>query len=160
RQASGGGRSVCARRPAAAIRRRGEGDGVSLAERRHQDRPSDRSVEVIMHGEERRSSGPYVFAGLFITALLHFGVIAVLWMQRARSESSPPLGPGQFIDAALVKFGRPRDLSFLPHKQGVKKTEGPLEAIKVATDANALPKPPKNDDPPEKIDPLKRTHAD
>ncbi len=110
----------------------------------------------------RRKRDPLLAViGLIITAALHVGVFGVMWVMRSDAEAKPNLGPGTFVDAQLVKFGKPRDLTFLPHKQGVVKKTGPLEGIKVAKDMNALPKLDKKDEtPPDKIDPLKKTHAE
>jgi TonB family protein len=96
---------------------------------------------------------------IVITAAVHLGVLAALLVGRVAHSSGPQLKPGTFVDAQLVRFGKPRDLSFLPHKQGVVKNKGPQEAIKVARDLSALPHldPQKK---PDEIDPLKKTHAD
>src|SRR6202000_2193718 len=67
--------------------------------------------------------------------------------------------PLTFVDASLVRFGKPRDLSFLPHKQGVIKNKGPAPEIKVAKDMNQLPRL-ERDKKPDEIDPLKKTHAE
>jgi hypothetical protein len=108
-----------------------------------------------------RPSGPFVVAGIVFTVLLHGGVLAVVYLGRARAATEAPPGPGTFVDAQLVKFGKPRDLSFLPHKTGHVKTVGPPVGLKVARDENALPKAPKPEDKQaEKIDPLKRTAAE
>jgi hypothetical protein len=94
--------------------------------------------------------------------VVHAGVLGGYYLTRAHAASAPPLGPGTFVDAQLVRFGRPRDLSFLPHKQGVVKTTAPPDAIKVARDLSALPRLDKDKEPPpqDRIDPLKKTHAE
>jgi hypothetical protein len=94
---------------------------------------------------------------IIITVVLHAGVFGGAWIARASSSHKPPLSQENFVDAQLVRFGKPRDLSFLPHKQGAQKDK-PAE-IKVARDINALPK---LDDKkkPEDVDPLKKTHAE
>jgi hypothetical protein len=98
------------------------------------------------------------FFGLVVTAGLHAGVFGGMWLLRTSAEAKPQL-PGTFVDAQLVRFGKPRDLKFLPHKQSEVKP--PPEAIKIAKSDQALPKPPeeKKEKPPE-VDPLKKTHAD
>jgi hypothetical protein len=108
---------------------------------------------------KRRGRDPLFIVGALVTVVVHAAVFGAFWLTRTRAEAAPSLAPGNFVDAQLVKFGRPRDLSFLPHKQGVVKTHGPEEGLKVARDLNALPKL-KDDKPPEVIDPLKKTHAD
>jgi hypothetical protein len=109
----------------------------------------------------KRKLDPLFFAGLVVTMLVHAGVLGGYYLTRAHAASTePPLGPGQFVDAQLVRFGRPRDLSFLPHKIGQVKTKGPAEGIKVAKDEKALPRLEPEKKPPDVIDPLKKTHAD
>ncbi len=113
--------------------------------------------------ENRRD--PLLLVGIIGTALLHAGIFSVLWIQRAHhsSDEKPQLGIGTFVDATLVKFGKPRDLSFLPHKEGVVKTVAPEPVIKIAKEATALPIPPDQREErkePDKVDPLKKTHAE
>jgi hypothetical protein len=96
---------------------------------------------------------------LLVTVGLHLGVVVALLVMRVAGNSHPTLQPGAFVDAQLVRFGKPRDLSFLPHKQGVIKNKGPQEAIKVARDLNDLPHLD-NQKKPDEIDPLKRTRAE
>jgi hypothetical protein len=101
------------------------------------------------------------FVGILMAAAVHGGVFAYIWITRAHAAEKPEINIGQFVDAQLVKFGKPRDLSFLPHKQGVVKTVAPPEALKVAKDMNQLPRiDDKKQDPPDKIDPLKKTRAE
>jgi hypothetical protein len=108
--------------------------------------------------KEDRGTGPLVVAGIAATLTLHLGVAAVVWLTRSGAEAAKPPGPGTFVDAQLVRFGKPRDLSFLPHKQGVVKSAKP-EGIKVAKDLNALPRLDK-DEPKDNKDPLKNTRAE
>lgn len=109
--------------------------------------------------EERRGKGPLVIAGILATLALHGGVAGFVWLtSRGSADAAKPPGPGTFVDAQLVRFGKPRDLSFLPHKQGVVKSQKP-EGIKVAKDLNALPRLDK-DEPKDNKDPLKNTRAE
>jgi hypothetical protein len=97
--------------------------------------------------------------GLLFTVVVHAAVLgAMLWGRSSGAEKPPALG--QFVDAQLVRFGKPRDLSFLPHKQGVVKQNVKPDAIKVATDEKALPHLDEKKQPEEKYDPLKKTHAE
>ena len=107
---------------------------------------------------EKRPFDPLLIMGGVITFAVHGLVLGGYMMMKTKSDEGPPILVGSFVDAQLVKFGKPRDLTFLPHKQGVVKDKGPLEAIKVAKDINALPRL-KDDKPPDEIDPLKKTHA-
>lgn len=109
---------------------------------------------------QKRPRDPLLVFGAVITVLVHVLVLGGFWLTRSRAEAAKPIGPGNFVEAQLVRFGHPRDLKFLPHKQGVVKTTAP-ETIKVARDDKALPRLDNKDLPPEdKIDPLKKTHAD
>jgi hypothetical protein len=108
----------------------------------------------------RRELDPLFLVGVAVTVLLHAGVFGAFWLTRTRNPGPAIVGPGVFVDAQLVKFGRPRDLSFLPHKQAPPKTVGPAEGIKVAKDAEAAPRTKPEEKPPEVVDPLKRTHAE
>ena len=106
---------------------------------------------------ERRD--PLRNIAIAITVLLHAAVLGGAFIARAIGDRPKPAGKLQFVDASLVRFGKPRDMSFLPHKQGVVKNKGPAPEIKVARDMNQLPhldKLPK----PDEIDPLKKTHAE
>ena len=96
---------------------------------------------------------------IVLTVLLHAGVFGGMYVARALSLHRPATNKEVFVDAQLVRFGKPRDLSFLPHKQGVVHSKAPVEAIKVARDDKALPRLDK-DQQPDQIDPLKKTHAE
>ncbi len=100
---------------------------------------------------------PLVVFGAIITAVVHVGVFGAFWLSRAHADRGPPIATNNFVEAQLVRFGKPRDLAFLPHKQGAVKP--PPDAIKVAKDEHALPKPP-DEKTPKDVDPLKRTHAE
>jgi len=108
----------------------------------------------------RRGFDPMLVMGAVVTIVVHAAVFAGYLITRPKSNDGPPLLVGNFVDAQLVRFGRPRDLTFLPHKQGVVKTKGPVEGIKVAKDLNALPRLEPDKKQPDVIDPLKKTHAD
>lgn len=104
---------------------------------------------------ERRD--PLRSVALVLTLGLHAGVLGGAYLFGGLSPQHEPQLKAAFVDAQLVRFGKPRDLSFLPHKQGRVKTKPP--EIKVAKDMKALPrleKQPKPDD----IDPLKKTRAE
>jgi hypothetical protein len=108
---------------------------------------------------DQKPKGAAFFMGLFITAALHGGLLGFVWLTRQTAEAAKPILVGNFVDAQLVKFGRPRDLKFLPHKQGAQKT-APPEGIKVAKDMNALPRLDKEKENKAEIDPLKKTRAE
>jgi hypothetical protein len=108
----------------------------------------------------KRARDPLFVVGLTVTAVVHLGVFGGVWLTRARASQDKPVGPGTFVDAQLVKFGKPRDLSFLPHKEGSMKRTGPPVGLKVATSADAKPSNEKQEKPPDVVDPLKKTHAE
>jgi hypothetical protein len=99
---------------------------------------------------------PLRVIAIIITVVLHAGVLGGAWIARAMSSHGPTLSKENFVDAQLVRFGKPRDLSFLPHKEGHVKDKPP--DIKVAKDLNALPRIDEKKD--QDIDPLKKTHAE
>src|SRR6185295_5719150 len=97
---------------------------------------------------EKRPFDPLLIFGAIVTIAVHALVLAGYLITKVKTDDGPPILVGSFVDAQLVKFGKPRDLTFLPHKQGVVKDKGPLEALKVAKDLNALPRL-KDDKPPD-----------
>lgn len=99
-----------------------------------------------------------VIAGLFVTLAVHAGVLGAMWLVRHHKSVDKPPVLGAFVDAQLVKFGKPRDLSFLPHKDGVVKNKVQKAEIKLARDANAPISTEK--DQKAEVDPLKKTHAE
>jgi TonB family protein len=94
---------------------------------------------------------------IIITVVLHAGVFGAAFISRLLTPHGPVLSKENFVDAQLVRFGKPRDLSFLPHKEGRVKDKPP--EIKVAKDLNALPHIEEKKDQKD-IDPLKKTHAE
>jgi TonB family protein len=88
------------------------------------------------------------FSGLLITAALH-GVI--LWaVKSAHSKPQEPLiVPRDFVQAEMVKLGKPRDKFWLP-KAHRDPPPPPPDAIKLSENENAKPAPteaPKVNDP-------------
>ena len=107
-------------------------------------------------GEGRRPKRAYVIAGLLATLALHIGFFASVYLTRGSAEAAKPPGPGTFVDAQLVRFGKPRDMKFLPHKE--RHERPPTDAIKIAKDINAAPS--KVDPKKDETDPLKKTRAE
>lgn len=112
-----------------------------------------------------RQSGRSVLfvGGLVATALIHVGIlIAAVLVGRAQADSDKG-GPrfGTVVEVQAVKFGKPRDMSFLPHKEA-PPTPRERPKLQLSNNAQALPKlkPDEKDDRPITDDPLKRTHAD
>jgi hypothetical protein len=94
---------------------------------------------------------------IIITVVLHAGVLGGAFIARMLSFHHEAQLSTNFVDAQLVRFGKPRDLSFLPRKEGHVKDKPP--EIKVAKDMNALPHLEDKKDPKD-VDPLKKTHAE
>jgi hypothetical protein len=117
-------------------------------------------ADKVRHGKP----GALWLVGLAATAVLHGAIVASVWALRGEAKAHPLASPlaGQVVDVQAVKFGKPRDLSFLPHKQAVLATKGPRPKIALTENERALPRPPKPDDKePDQVDddPLKRTRA-
>lgn len=94
---------------------------------------------------------------IVFTVALHALVLGGAFIARMLSFHHTTIAKESYVDAQLVRFGKPRDLSFLPHKEGHVKDKPP--EIKVAKDMNALPHLEKKDEPKD-VDPLKKTHAE
>ena len=56
---------------------------------------------------------PSTLAGLFITVLLHGGLLGAVWWNKVHADSQPPPGPGVVFDAKWVRGGAPADEPFL-----------------------------------------------
>jgi hypothetical protein len=109
------------------------------------------SVEAV----EKRD--PLRFTAVLITLGVHGLVAAFYLVTMASRNKHTDLSAQNFVDAQLVRFGKPRDLSFLPHKEGRVKEKVP--DIKIARDLNALPHIEEKKKQ-EETDPLKKTHAE
>jgi hypothetical protein len=108
--------------------------------------------------DTRRRSGSLPLWGLLVTLGVHGFVIGAMLFARAHASKPDGKLVGAFVDAQLVKFGKPRDMSFLPHKEGSVKNTVQKADIKIARDENA----PINTQKEEKaeVDPLKKTRAE
>ena len=103
-----------------------------------------------------RSNTPSTFVGILMTVLLHGGLLGAVWWSKVHAASQAPPGPGIFVDAKLVRFGKPRDMTFLPKKSGTMKE--PPAALKIAKEADQAPNTIKEEK--EEVDPLKKTRAE
>jgi hypothetical protein len=113
-----------------------------------------------LYGEERRKSGPLVAIGLLSTVALHGAIVATVWLGRARADAGrvAQFTQGQVVDVQAVKFGKPRDMSFLPHKEMVNVNKGPKPKLALTENDRALPRMKPDEKAPDVDDPLKRTH--
>ncbi len=114
-------------------------------------------VSMKEFGAERKNR---FVAGIALTMAVHGLVFAVAYLARAQAAAKPLLVTNTFVDAQLVKFGKPRDLTFLPHKQGEVKPPPQPNEIKVARDLHDLPHIDEKTEKPVEVDPLKKTHAE
>jgi TonB family protein len=88
------------------------------------------------------------FSGLLITAALHGVIFMTVAMAHNRPQEAV-IVPRDFVQAEMVKLGKPRDKFWLP-KIHQPPPPPPPDAIKLADDPNAKPAPveaPKIEDP-------------
>jgi TonB family protein len=88
-------------------------------------------------------------AGIVITLVLHGGVLAAVGVASSAPQT-PIIEQRDFVVAEMVKLGKPRDKFWLPRITQPPRSTAPLDAIKVAEDANAKAAPkeaPRPDDP-------------
>lgn len=116
----------------------------------------------MMMREPERPGGKQMFAlGLVATLGVHGAlVLAVVvggWHKGAQA-AQPVIG--QVVDVQAVKFGKPRDLSFLPHK-APPKISSPKPKIALTQNDRALPrlKTPEEEKRDPNEDPLERLKA-
>ena len=99
--------------------------------------------DVIRRGSRRS------FAGLLITLALHAGALAAVAL--AHNEGAAPLiVHHDFVEAEMVKLGKPRDKFWLPRLTQPARSTAPPDTIKVAENPNAKaapPEAPKPEDP-------------
>lgn len=112
-------------------------------------------------GRERQPGGKALFLlGLASTLAVHGAIAGLILFGRAHAAQRVLADPlGHFVDVQAVKFGKPRDLSFLPHKEAPQASRGPKPKLELTDQDQALPRI-KTDDPKVDVeDPLKRTHS-
>jgi outer membrane biosynthesis protein TonB len=88
------------------------------------------------------------FSGLLITAALHGAIFLAVKTAHSRPQE-PLIVPRDFVQAEMVKLGKPRDKFWLP-KVHQPPPPPPPEAIKLSDDPNAKAAPveaPKIEDP-------------
>jgi TonB family protein len=99
--------------------------------------------EVIRRGPRRN------FAGLVVTLALHGAIL--LTVARAHGKEEPLLVMRHdFVEAEMVKLGKPREKFWLPRIVQPPRATAPPDAIKVADDPNAKAAPreaPRPEDP-------------
>ena len=62
---------------------------------------------------------------IILTVVIHTLVLGGAFIARMLSFHHTTISPQSYVDAQLVRFGKPRDLSFLPHKEGHVKEKPP-----------------------------------
>jgi len=114
--------------------------------------------ETLMASASSRQ-GLLIAVGLCATLLLHGALLAVVFVGRANAgRVARPQEFGQVVEVQAVKFGSPRDLRFLPHKEAPPPPR-PAPKLALTDNARALPAlkaPEELPHPPE--DPLTRVH--
>ncbi|HEY5090091.1 MAG TPA: TonB family protein [Polyangia bacterium] len=90
------------------------------------------------------------FAGLLVTVALH-GAILLTVARAHGKEETPIIVQHDFVEAEMVKLGKPRDKFWLPRIVQPPRPTAPPDAIKLADDPNAKPAPT---EAPRPTDPL------
>jgi outer membrane biosynthesis protein TonB len=88
-------------------------------------------------------------AGLCLAILVNGGGLLVLWRATHRVDRPKLAGPEVFVDVKLLKFGRKRDLSFLPHVDVTPRT-AQKNTLKLAQDPDK-PSQKREDKKPEAL---------
>jgi TonB family protein len=99
--------------------------------------------------EAQRRGSRRNFAGLLITLALHGGVLAAVAAAH-NQEEAPLIVPHDYVQAEMVKLGKPRDKFWLPRVTQPPRPTAPPQTIKVAEDPNAKAAPkeaPRPEDP-------------
>jgi protein TonB len=102
-----------------------------------------------MPKEGQRRGSRRNFAGLLITLALHGGVLAAVAAAHNKEEA-PLIVPHDYVQAEMVKLGKPRDKFWLPRVTQPPRPTAPPQTIKVAEDPNAKAAPkeaPRPEDP-------------
>lgn len=101
----------------------------------------------------RRGLDPSSFiAGLCLVLLINGGGLLSLWWTSHHGQAKEHKTVEVFVEAKLMRFGKKRDLSFLPHVQSQPKVAEKPKALKLAQDPD---KPTKKEEP-KKIEDLSR----
>lgn len=91
--------------------------------------------------------------GLCVALLINGGGVFAVWWTSRQASRPKPKGPEILVDARLVKFGKKRDLSFLPHVPVEPKTTEKPKTIKLAEDPD---KPPVKKEEPKRLEDLSK----
>lgn len=83
-------------------------------------------------------------AGLCLALVINGGGLLFLWWMNHHDSHKVRKDAEVFVDAKLVRFGKKRDLSFLPHVQAQQKTVEKPKTLKLAQDPD---KPTKKEEP-------------
>lgn len=88
-------------------------------------------------------------AGLCLAIAINGGGLLLLWRASHKPDKPKASGPEIFVDVKLLKFGRKRDLSFLPHVEATPRTAD-KNKIKLAQDPDK-PSPKREDKKDDKL---------
>ena len=116
----------------------------------------------LLYEERRPGANLLLVGGLIATAIVHGAlIVAVVITKTLQKVEVQPPAFGHVVDVQAVKFGKPRDMSFLPHKEAPPAPR-PKPKLALTDNEHALPHlktPDEKDNRPVEDDPLKRTHA-
>jgi hypothetical protein len=103
-------------------------------------------------------------AGLCIALTINGGGLLALWWTVRHPETKPTKVAEVYVDAKLVKFGKKRDMSWLPHVPVSPKTVEKPNTLKLAIDPNKpvvkKDEPKRNEDLSKLADKLKNLRTD
>jgi hypothetical protein len=101
-----------------------------------------------------------LLGGFAVTVVLHAGIVAPLIAGRANAERVAPAAAfGQVVEVQAVKFGKPRDMHFLPHKEAPPVHKAPPKIALSSSDTPVRKQVDKEEKPEEKPDRLITDHA-
>ncbi len=99
------------------------------------------------HRYRRMARGTF-FGGIVMTALIHGGLLALVFVQA--NQSPAPEAARDFLVTKMVTLGKPREKFWLPRIVQPPKAKAPEPTIKLSDNPNAAPavkEAPRPDDP-------------
>lgn len=123
--------------------------------RKAQDAPAPLPLGSEQEQRARRAAGDRTsfLVGLCVAIAVNGGGALGLWWMSRKAERPPLRGPEIIVDARLVKFGKKRDMSFLPHVPVEPRTTDKPKTIKLAQDPD---KPAVKKDEPKRLEDLSK----
>jgi hypothetical protein len=107
---------------------------------------------------DRAGSRTLATAAFVVTLALHGALVGGLWYGHARADKLAVHEPiGQFVEVQAVRFGKPRDLSFLPHKEAPPVRRA--KELRLSSGEHSAPKKEEEKEKEKEQDLLARTHT-